>query len=177
MTNFTLDSFATHLTRTFAPYSASGNPPRVVTDTDEKGRTVLQFTLSNPHDARHSVSLEAGAYKGSVSYCTLWFGQVEITGAMKPEDAVPAIEEILAGNIVAIARYKTRDAYDDRRKASGKPGAGRAEWLYQLPDDAEALSSMKERLAAPAGLWNKIAGTMTGVFEVYDWETTAVFER
>ncbi len=177
MSHFTLDSFATHLSRTFAPRCAPGDAPRAVTDTDEKGRTVLDFTLPNPHDARHSISLMANSTRGTVTMCSIWFGQVELAAAMQPEDVIPAIEEVLAGRIVAIARYKTRDAYDDRRKGSGKPGAGQAEWLYQLPDDAEALSAMQQRLRTPASLWNRIAGTMTGVFELYSWEDTEIFER
>ncbi len=177
MSHFTLDSFATHLTRTFASCCAPGESPHAVIDTDEKGRPVLEFTLPNPHDPRHSISLTAGSYKGSVSLCTLWFGQVEVTGALEAEAAVPAIEEIVAGSIVAIARYKTREAYDDRRKGSGKPGAGQAEWLYQLPDDAEALAAMLRRLETPAGIWNKISGTLTGVFEAYSWTMSEVFER
>ncbi len=177
MSNFTLDSFAVHLTRTFSRVCAPGESPRAVVDTDEKGRSVLDFYLPNPHDPRRSVSLTASSYRGSVTMCSLWFGQVEIAAALKPEDAVPAIEEILAGNIVAIARYKTRDAYDDRRKGSGMPGAGRSEWIYQLPDDAEELDKMLRRLRTSASLWDKVSGTMTGVFEVYRWESAEVFQR
>ncbi len=172
MSHFTMESLATHLTRTFSSRSG-GEVARAVTDTDPKGKPVLEFTLSNPHDARHSVSLTASSYKGSVSLCSLWFGQVEVTAALDPEDAVPAIEEILAGNIVAIARYKSRDAYDDRRKAS----SGGTQWMYQLPDDADALAAMTERLRTRAGVWDKLAGSMTGVFEVYSWESSEIFER
>ncbi len=173
MANFTPDTFAEHLTRTFASRTPHGMPPRVVADTDEKGRPVLEFTLPNPHDARHSVSLTASTYKGAVSLCALWFGQVEITAALNPADAVPAIEEILAGNIVACARYKSRDAYDARRKAS----SGTARWVYQLPDDAEQLAAMTRKLAEKANPWERFVGSMTGVFEVYAWASTEVFER
>ncbi len=177
MTNFTLDTFATHLTRTFVPRCPQDCRPSAVMDTDEKGRTVLDFTLPNPHDLRHSVSLRASGYKGSVTLCTLWFGQAEVTAALDAEDAVPAITEIIDGHIVAIVRYKNRDAFDDRRKGSGKPGAGQAEWLYQLPEDEAALAAMQDKLRTPAGLWNKLSGTLTGVFEVYNWERSEVMER
>ncbi len=173
MSNFTVDSFATHLTRTLCRHCAPGEAPRAVADTDAKGRPVLEFTLPNPHDPRYSVSLTASTYKGSVSLCTLWFGQVEITGALDPEQAIPAIEEIVAGNLIAVARYKTRDGYDGRRKAS----SGGIQWMYQLPDDAEALAAMKEKLRSPAGLWDKLTASMTGVFEVYSWESAEIYER
>ncbi len=174
---FTLDSFSTHLTRAFAPRCAPGDAPRAVTDTSDKGKAILEFYLPNPHDLRRSVSLTASDNHGTITSCSLWFGQVEISSNLSPEDAVPAIEEIIAGHIVAIIRYKNRNAYDNRRKGSGKPGAGRAEWLYQLPDDASALAAMTETLRTPAGLWNKLSGTLTGVFEIYGWDSIEVLER
>ncbi len=173
MSHFTLDSFATHLCRTFASRCAPGETARAVSDTDGKGNPILDFTLPNSHDARHSVSLTANTYKGTVSLCTLWFGQVEVTAALDPEDAVAAIEEIIAGHLVAVARYKNHNAYEARRRA----GSGKSQWLFQLPDDAGALSAMTERLSRPAGLGERISGRMTGVFEVFRWESSEIFER
>ncbi len=177
MSNFTLESFAAHLTGAFPASRIGGGAPTATVDTDDKGRPVLEFYLPNPHDPRRSVSLTAAGYRGTVTACSLWFGQIEVTAALNPEDAVPAMEEILAGNIVAVARYKTRDAYDNRRKGSGKPGAGRAEWLFQLPDDGDELDALVTKLATPAGFWDKLSGSMTGVFEVYRWDSAEVFER
>ena len=165
MSHFTVDQLAAHLERTFGG--------RAVTDTDAKGQVVLNFHISNPHESRHPVVLTAHSYRGAVSLCSLWFGQVEISKALDPADLVPAMEAILRGEIVAVARYKSRDAYDDRRRAAGN----RSTWLYQIPDDAEALSAMKEKLCTRASLGEKIMGNMTGVFEVYDWESTSVLER
>ncbi len=173
MSNFTIDGFAAHLCRTFAPLCMPGDPPRAVTDHDEKGRPILEFTLTNPHDPRHSVSMTASSYKGSVSLCSLWFGQVEITAALDPEDAVPAIQEILSGRLIAVARYKTREAYDARRKAS----SGGIQWMYQLPDDEAAYTAMMEKLRRPAKFSEKLTAGMTGVFEVYRWSDTEVIER
>ncbi len=173
MSNFTLEGFAAHLIRSFSSRTAPGNAPRAVTDTSDKGKEVLDFYLPNPHDPRRSISLTVAGYRGSVTTCALWFGPIEVAAALEPEDVVPAIEEIIAGHIVAIARYKTAAAYDDRRlTASGGIPA-----LYQLPDDAERLAAIKRRLASPAGLWDKLTASATGVFEVYTWENVEVFER
>ncbi len=165
MSHFTVDSFAAHLTRTFGGHAAA--------DTDGRGRPILEFHIPNPQDSRHSISLTASIFRGSVSLCSLWFGQAEATAVLKPEDAVPAIESILSGEIVAVVRYKDRDAYDDRRKASH----GRATWLYQLPDDAEAYENMLKKLKISANAWEKLMGTATGVYEVYTWEDAALYER
>ena len=165
MSHFTVDGLASHLERTFGG--------RAVTDTDAKGQAVLNFHIPNPHEPHHPVVLTAHSYRGAVSLCSLWFGQVEISKALDPADLVPAMEAILRGEIVAMVRYKSRDAFDDRRCASGN----RSAWLYQIPDDAEALSAMKKKLGAPASFWEKLLGSMTGVFEVYDWESTSVSER
>ncbi len=173
MPSFTTDSFAAHLTRALAPHCGPGERPRAVTDTDDKGRTVLEFTLPNPHESRHSVSLTVSEHRGTVTSCALWFGPVEIAGYLIPEDALPAIEEIVAGNMVAVARYKTRDAYDSRRKAS----SGGIQWVYQLPDDRSELDALLDRLKRPAGLFERIGGGMTGVFEVFRWDGCEVIER
>ncbi len=165
MQNFTADTLTAHLIRTFGGHA--------VTDTDERGRTVLNFHIANPTEPRHSIALVATVFRGSVHFCSLRFGQAEISPALAPDDLTPAINAILSGQITAVVRYKNRDAYDDRRRASH----GRAEWLYRLSDDAEAYEHMLKKLGTPANVWEKLMGTATGVYEVYDWETSAVYER
>ena len=165
MSHFTVDQFATHLERTFGGHA--------VTDTDAKGQVVLNFHISNPNEPRHPITMTAHEYRGSVTLCSLWFGQVEVSRALDPTDLTPAIEAILRGEIVAVARYKNRDAFDDRRRVE----RGRSAWLYQIPDDTEALEAMKKKLGTPASLGERISGRMTGFFEVYDWTLSSVFER
>ena len=165
MSHFTVDGLATHLERTFGGHA--------VTDTDAKGQVVLNFHISNPNEPRHPITMTAHTYHGAVSLCALWFGQVEVSRALDPADLAPAIEAILRGEIVAVARYKNRDAFDDRRRVE----RGRSAWLYQFPDDTDALDAMKKKLGTPASLGERISGRMTGVFEVYDWTLSSVFER
>ena len=165
MSHFTVDGLATHLERTFGGHA--------VTDTDAKGQVVLNFHISNPNEPRHPVTMTAHEYRGSVTLCSLWFGQVEVSRALDPARLTPAIEAILGGEIVAVARYKNRDAFDGRHKAE----RGRSAWLYQIPDDTEALDAMKKKLGTPASFGERLADRMTGVFEVYDWTCSSVFER
>ncbi len=173
MSNFTAEGFAAHLIRTFTPRLPRGYAPRATPDTDDKGREILLVTMPNPHDPRHSVALTATCRGEAVTTCALWFGAVEVTGALDPADAVAAVEEILAGNLVAIVRYKNRDAYDACRKASAIP----SQWLYQMPDDTDELSRMTARLSAKPGLVDRLTGHLVGVFEMYDWERTEIMER
>lgn len=165
MSHFTVDGLATHLERTFGGHA--------VTDTDAKGQAVLNFHISNPNEPRHPITVTAHEFRGAISLCSLWFGQVEISGTLDPVDLPPAIEAILHGEIVAVVRYKNRDAFDDRRRVE----RGRSAWLYQLPDDTDALDAMKEKLGTPASLGERISGLMTGFFEVYDWTLSSIFER
>ncbi len=173
MSRYTPEEYTTHLLRAFAPRCPREAQPRVISDTAEKGEPILEFFLPHPTEPRRSISLTVSSERGLVSIGTLWFGQVEVTGALDPDEAIPAMEEILAGRLIAIARYKTRDAYDNRRKA----GTGFVQKLYQLPDDAEAFEAMIHKLRTKAGVWDKLAGSMTGVFEVYSWDTAEIFER
>ena len=83
------------------------------------------------------------------------------------------MEEILADRIVAVVRYKNQNAYENRRKVNATP----SEWLYQLPDDAEALERMLDKLKKPASFLEKLSGKYTGVFEVYRWSGSEVIER
>ena len=147
--------------------------PTAVKDTTDKGEEILEFLLPNPADRRFSVSLTAHPLRGAVAFCELRFGQAEVASRIDPEEALSAIEEILSDNIVAIVRYKNRDAYDDCRKVSTAP----MEWLYQLPDDAEALNAMLERLKKPASFMEKLGGKYVGVFEVYRWSGSEMIER
>ncbi len=172
MPQYSLEEYAAYLTRTYVTRFPRDNRPRTVTDVTDKGEEVLEFILPNPEDGRFSVSLVARTYRGEVSDCTLYFGQAEVTGRLDPEEAVSAMDEILADHIVAIVRYKNRDAYENRRKAM-KP----SEWLYQLPDDDEELSRMLDKLKKPASFMEKLSGNFTGVFEVYRWSGSEVFER
>ncbi len=173
MMPMTAEQFARELTRTFVRACPVGNPPRVTADTDDKGDELTEFFLPHPTEPGLAVTLEICTSKGAVSTCTLRFGQAEISGALDPEDAVSAIEEILADNIVAIVRYKSRDAYDNRRPAS----SGTVQWLYQLPDDEAALLAMREKLATPSGVWEKLSGRMTGVFEIFRWSGIEIAAR
>ena len=173
MPQYTPDEYAALLTRTYVPRFPRDNRPRAVSDVTDKGEPILEFILPHPESGRFSVSLTAHATKGAVIYCELRFGQAEVASRLDPEEALEAIEEILSDNIVAIVRYKNRDAYDDCRKVSAAP----TEWLYQLPDDEAALTAMLEKLKKPAGLLEKLSGKLTGVFEVYRWDGSEVIER
>jgi hypothetical protein len=173
MSHYTPEEYASLLTRTYIPRFPRDNRPRAVSDVTDKGEAVLEFVLPHPEDGRFSVSLTAHTQRGVVAFCELRFGQAEVASRLDPEEALSAIEEILADNIVAIVRYKNRDAYDDCRKVSASP----SEWLYQMPDDEEALSAMLEKLKKPAGLLEKVSGKYVGVFEVYRWSGSEVIER
>ncbi len=173
MPQFTLPEYASLLTRTFTPRFPRDNRPRAVSDTTDKGEETLEFILPHPEDGRFSVSLTAHSQKGLVSFCELRFGQAEVASRLDPEDAMAAMEEVISDRIVAIVRYKNRDAYDDCRKISTAP----MEWLYQMPDDEEALSAMLEKLKKPASFMEKIGGKYVGVFEVYRWGGSEVIER
>ncbi len=126
--------------------------------------------LPHPEDARRSVSMQAKIKDNGVSSCELWFGQTRIASSLDPDEVMAAIEEILSDRIVAVVRYKNRDAYDDSRKCEG------SERLYQLPDDAVTLEAYLSTLSAPANFWDKMSGK-TGVFEVYRWESSELYER
>ena len=173
MPHFTLEEYATLLTRTFTPRLPAGHRPRVIRDVTEKGVPIMEFLLPCPDAPQRSITLSAFERRGIVESCSLRFGEAEISGAMDPADAISAIEEILADHIVAIVRYKNTDAYDNHRKASVSP----AEWLYQLPDDEADLTTMLDKLKRPASLMEKISGKRTGVFEVYRWSGSEVIER
>ena len=173
MPTFTPDEYAALLTRTFTPRFPRDCRPRAASDVTDKGIPVLEFLLPNPEASQRSVTLSACERRGMVESCSLRFGEAEIAGAMDPTDAVAAVEEILAGNIVAIVRYKNRDAYDNHRKVSTAP----MEWLYQLPDDEAALTAMLEKLKKPAAFFEKVSGKYIGVFEVYRWSGSEVSER
>ena len=173
MPTFTPDEYAALLTRTFTPRFPRDCRPRAASDVTDKGIPVLEFLLPNPEASQRSITLSACERRGMVESCSLRFGEAEIAGAMDPADAVAAVEEILAGNIVAIVRYKNRDAYDNHRKVSTAP----MEWLYQLPDDEAALTAMMEKLKKPAAFFEKVSGKYTGVFEVYRWSGSEVIER
>ncbi len=173
MSQYTLEEYAALLTRTYVPRFPRDNRPRVVNDTTDKGEEILEFILPNPENGRFSVSLTAHTQKGSVSFCALRFGQAEVASRLDPEEALSAMEEILSDNIVAIVRYKNRDAYDDCRKVSTAP----MEWLYQMPDDETELTAMLEKLKKPAAFLEKVSGKYVGVFEVYRWSGSEVIER
>lgn len=172
MPQFTLPEYAALLTRTYTPRFPRDNRPRVVSDTTDKGE-ILDLILPHPEDGRFSVSLTAHSQRGAVAFCELRFGQAEIASRLDPEEALAAIEEILADNIVAIVRYKNRDAYDDCRKVSASP----SEWLYQMPDDEAELTAMLEKLKKPASITEKLSGRYTGVFEIYRWSESRILAR
>jgi hypothetical protein len=173
MPQYTIQEYANLLTRTYAPRFPRDDRPRTVTDVTDKGEEILEFILPNPVEGRFSVSLQVRTYKEFVSECSLFFGQAEVAGRLEPEEAISAMDVVLGDGIVAIVRYKNREAYDNHRKA----GSGRAEWLFQMPDDEEELEEMLTKLKKPATLMEKISGKMTGVFEVYRWSGSEVLER
>ena len=172
MSRFTPDEYAALLTRTFTPLVPRDCRPRVVRDVTEKGIPVMEFLLPCPDAPQRSVTLSAHERRGVVETCSLRFGEAEISGAITPTDAISAIEEILSDHIVAILRYKNRDARDSHRRASPP-----SEWLYQLPDDEAALTVMLEKLKRPASLVEKLSGKHTGVFEVYRWSGSEIIDR
>lgn len=173
MTQYTLEEYAALLTRTYVPRFPRDNRPRAVSDTTDKGEEILEFILPHPENPRFSVSLTAYARKGFVSSCALRFGQAEVASRLDPDEAISAMDEVISDNIVAIVRYKNRDAYDDCRKVSNAP----MEWLYQMPDDEGELTAMLEKLKKPAGFLEKVSGKYVGVFEVYRWSGSEVIER
>lgn len=173
MAQYTISEYAAFLTKTYAPRFPRDNHPRTVTDVTDQGAEVLEFILPHPEEGRFSVSLQAFPYRDAVNTCSLRFGQAEISGRLDPEEALAAIEEVIGDRIVAIVRYKNREAYENHRIAANGP----AEWLYQLPDDGEELSRMLERLKKPATFLEKVSGKYVGVFEVYRWSGIEVLER
>ena len=166
------DEFSDQLTKALSCYR-----PRTVTDVNAKGRRVLEIILPHPTEPRFSISLQAEEIRGYVEKCTLWFGQAEITGALSPEDAVAAMEEIAADRVVAIVRYKNRRAYDDHRKSTNAP----FQWVYQFTgdgdDDTADYGRMMEKLRTPASAWERFRGRYVGVFEIIRWSGSEVLER
>ena len=169
MPQYTPDEFISLLTRAF-----SAHAPRAVSDTDPKGAPVLEWMLPNPHNPRFSLSLQVKGGNAYVDTCSLWFGQVEISGHMDADTAASAIDEIISDRVIAILRYKNRDAYENHRPSPRK-------WLYQLTDDEDdesaELEVMKARLRTCPTLGEKISGKLLGVFEVYSWSAEEVIER
>lgn len=166
---YTLDEYATLLTRAFAPHR-----PRIIKDVNDKGITVMEFIVPHPTEPRFSVSVQVQEAKGYVDKCSLWFGQAEISGHMNADQIAGAIEEIVSNRIVAILRYKNQDAYDNHRP-SGK------QWLYQLTDDqdddSESLLIMKDKLQSKPTLAEKLSGKLLGVFEIFSWENRETVNR
>ena len=173
MPQYTIQEYATLLTRTYAPRFPRDDRPRTVTDVTDKGEEVLEFILPNPTDGRFSISLQVWTYKDLVSDCSLFFGRAEVAGRLDPDEAIPAMDVILNDGIVAVVRYKNREAYENHRKAAN----GQAEWLFQIPDDAEELDRMLAKLKKTASFMEKVSGRLTGVFEVYRWSGCEVLER
>lgn len=169
MAYYTLEEFAALLTKSFSRYR-----PRVVYDTNDKGRRVMEFILPHPDTPRFSVSIQATDFRGAVDTCTLWFGQAEITGHLDPDTAVSAIETVISDELVAVLRYKNQAAYDDHRPSGHQ-------WLYQRTDDedddGEALAAMKRRLTSPPTLTDRLSGKYTGVFEIFSWKKNELITR
>ena len=173
MPHYTMEEYASLLTRTYIPRFPRDNRPRLVSDTTDKGEEILDLVLPHPANGRFSVSLTAHSQRGSVAFCDLRFGQAEIASRLDPEEALAAIEEVLADRIIAVVRYKNRNAYDDCHKVSATP----SEWLYQMPDDEGELTAMLDKLKKPATFMEKIKGKYTGMFEVYRWSGSELLER
>ena len=173
MPQYTIEEYANLLTRTYAPRFPRDNRPRTVTDVTEKGDEVLEFILPHPTDGRFSVSLEVRTYRGSVSDCSLRFGQAEVASRLDPDEAIAAMNEVIDDHIVAIVRYKNREAYENHRKINSLP----MEWLFQVPDDDGDVQALLDMLKKPAGFWDRFSGKYVGVFEVYRWNSSEVLER
>lgn len=169
----TAEELSSSLLRTLTLRLRGESRPRVSTDTDDKGNPLTELLIPHPTEPRFSVSLRMRERGGTVHTCDLWFGQAEITGALDPDDAEAAIEEIISDRIVAVIRYKNPAAYEDHRKSR--------EWLFQLTgdedSDAPALEALLARLASPAGVMDRLSGTYVGVFEVIRWSGCEVLER
>jgi hypothetical protein len=172
MPQYTSEEYTAFLTRTYVTRFSRENRPRTVTDVTDKGEEVLEFILPHSEDGRFSVSLQAHIRRGYVSDCALFFGQAEVADRLDPEEAVAAINEVIEDRIIAVVRYKNREAYDNRRKA-----AEPSEWLYQTPDEEDDLSRMLEKLKKPVTFLEKVGGKYTGVFEVYRWSGVEVIDR
>ncbi len=173
MPRYTSKEYEICLIRTFSPRLPADTPPRVLRDVTDKGEEIMEVVLQNPRDARHSVSLEVLLDHDAPTTATLRFGHAEVASRLEPDEAMAAMEEILADNIVAVARYKTEDAYDNRHPMTGT----RDTRLYQLPDHAAALAAYEDKLASPVGLLERLLGTSIGVFEIYRWSESRVVTR
>lgn len=173
MPSYTPEEYASLLTKRFSPCFPREDRPRILKDSTDQGTELLELLLPHPQNRRFTASLVAHIKGGLVDFCEVRFGATEVASHLKPEEAPLALEEILSDRIVAVVRYKNRQAYDDRRKSNASP----MEWLYQLPDDEAALSAMLERLKKPVSLPERILGRYLGVFEVYRWSESEVIER
>ena len=164
------EEFISTLTRTFAAYR-----PRTVRDVTEKGQPVLQMVIPNETYPRYSLSIDVTEYGRDMSV-SLWFGQTEITSRLPQDDAASAITEFLEDRMVTVARYKNRDAYDDRRPMEKAR-------VYQLPvekEDGEGESELDRllaRLAKPATWIDRLLARDTGVFEIARWSDVQIVER
>ncbi len=168
-----LEQYATTLTRTFISRTTPETRPRTVFDVTEKGEEELEFVIPHPEEPRHAVSLTVTVGRGQALMADLRFGQAVVANGLGADEAIAAIGEVLDGHIVAITRYKNRNAFDDRRLAS----SGQAQWLFQMPDDASALTAMTAKLRRSASFMEKLSGALIGVFEVYAWDTREILER
>ncbi len=170
MPQYTLEEFASILTKTFASYR-----PRVIYDTTDKGENVMEFLIENPYEPHFSLSLQAHGKRKYVDTCTLWFGQAEITGQLDPDMAISAVDTIVNDEVVAILRYKNENAYDNHRPVD------KAVWLYQITDDEDddsaALEKMKLKLASPPSFMDKLNGKLIGVFEIFSWSDSEIIRR
>ncbi len=168
-----LEQYATALTRTFTGRTTPDTRPRTVFDVTEKGEEVLEFVLPHPEEPRHAVSLTVTVERGQEVTADLRFGQAEVATGLSADEAIAAIGEVLDGNIVALTHYKNRDAFDDRRLVT----SGQAQWLFQMPDDADELACMTARLGSRANFVDKLTGKFVGVFEMYAWDRREMFAR
>jgi hypothetical protein len=131
------------------------------------------MVIPNEAYPRYSLSLDVTEYGRELSV-SLWFGQTEITDRLPEDDAVRAIAEFLEDRIVTVARYKNRDAYDDRRPMEKAR-------IYQISmDDGEGqgdIDRLLARLETPATWLDRLLARDTGVFEIARWTDVRVVER
>ena len=170
MPSYTAKDYEIRLMRTFAHRLAADTPPRVLRDVTDKGQEIMELVLENPRDARHSLSLEMLLDHDRTTTATLRFGHAEAAVRLDPDEAIAAMEEILADNIVVVTRYKNADAYDNRHPMTG----ARDTHLYQLPDHAAALAAHEAKLGSPVSFFERLLGSTTGVFEIFRWSESHV---
>lgn len=157
------------LTRAWAVHQLTVNE-----DVSDKGEPVTLFVIPHPTEARYGVAVEAKETKAGIR-CALWFGSVLIAPVIPDDQILAAVEEILSDRIVAVVKYKHRDAYDDRHPSGWQK-------VFQLTRDHDsdegAFRALMTRLTAPPTFADRLpGGPGIGVFEIARWSSVSVVDR